>query len=183
LADLDAWNARLAGLEKSMAMGLRKALISAALIAEAEAKKNATRNPKVRSGRLRASIRAEVQGLTMSLKAGGTRNVRYAAQREFGGTIRPVRARWLTIPLPNALTGAGVPRFPGPRSVPGLFTVRSRAGNLVMMRKTANGVEPMYVLKDSVTQKAQPYLRPAVAVAVKKLGPVLADVVATAVLP
>jgi hypothetical protein len=41
----------------------------------------------------------------------------------------------------------------------------------------------MYVLKDSVTQKAQPYLRPAMAVAVKKLGPVLADVVATAVLP
>ena len=181
------WDAHLAKAAKTFEIALRKELIIASLIAVKEAKLNATKSPKVRSGRLRSSIVSEVRkgakGPEMALKAGSGQGVRYAAQREYGGTITPVRSRYLTIPLDAALTGAGVARYPSARSVPGLFLIRSLAGNLLLVQKVPGGIQPMYVLKDSVTQRAQPYLRPALQVAFESLSPKLAAAVTTAVLP
>lgn len=74
---------------------------------------------KRRTGRLAGSImgRAErFQGLP-GLRVGTLRGpaVPYAAVHERGGTIRPVRAKALAIPMEAALTPAGVDRFGGPR--------------------------------------------------------------------
>ncbi len=49
----------------------------------------------------------------------GVAGVKYARIQELGGTVRPVRKKWLTIPVGPALTPAGVARGPA-RSFPGL---------------------------------------------------------------
>lgn len=71
-----------------------------------------------RTGALAASIKSEVKGnsvgtLTLMLEAGGATGGRwggsggYAALQEYGGVIKPKRAKSLLIPLPNALTPKG----------------------------------------------------------------------------
>jgi len=69
-----------------------------------------------RTGRLAASISSRVEQeaaavfARLGLLTGGDL-LAYAAIQEFGGTVRPKRAKVLTIPLAAALTPAGVPRF------------------------------------------------------------------------
>lgn len=68
-----------------------------------------------RSRQLKDSFGSEVQGSTLGdlqvrvFSAG----VPYARIQEHGGEVRPKNAKNLTIPLKAALTGAGVPRYPG----------------------------------------------------------------------
>lgn len=77
-------------------IALERALHRIGMLITAKAKINAP----VDFGHLRNSIFYEVD-----MKEGGgvltvgTRGVPYAAIHEFGGVIRPVRARWLTIPI------------------------------------------------------------------------------------
>jgi len=122
-----------------------------------------------RTGRLRQSIVGSSKGrsgavVDVSLRAGGrvgNRSVPYAAAHEFGSTIRPKRARMLRIPLPAALTSAGVDRFPSPlrQTGAGLFYLRrSRRGNLILFNRVTS--EPWYVLRDKVEIPARPFLRP-----------------------
>ena len=67
---------------------------------------------QVRRGHLLQSINGKRVGsgdlskLAIMLTA-GSRTVPYARVQEFGGTVRPTRARNLRIPLPHILTGAG----------------------------------------------------------------------------
>jgi hypothetical protein len=123
----------------------------------------------VRTGRLRQSIRGSVNSpgggvIDVSLRAGGrvgNKSVPYAAAHEFGATIRPRRARMLRIPLPAALTGAGVDRFATPlrQTGAGLFYLRrSRRGSLILFHRVTG--EPWYVLKDKTRIPERPYLRP-----------------------
>ena len=103
---------------------LNQRLTRAALDTEARAKLNATSRPKVRSGRLRNSIRAfvldEGRGPSIVLQAGGTSGgagqVVYARVQEYGATIRAKGDGWLKIPVKGgaALTKAGVHRGSGP---------------------------------------------------------------------
>lgn len=72
------------------------------------------------------------------------------AIHEFGGTIRPRRSQYLAIPLPPALDSRGLPLRISPREWPNTFVLKSRKGNLLIVRRTANGIEPLYVLKRSV---------------------------------
>lgn len=110
---------------------LYRELVGVALDAEGRAKANATTSPMARTGALRRSIAGEVttktDGLRLVLSAGGRtggQDLRYARLQELGGVIRPVKRKWLTIPMPAAQTRAGVARggarsFPDLRFVPG----------------------------------------------------------------
>lgn len=70
----------------------------------------------------------------------------YARIQEFGGEVRPTRARFLTIPTAGNLTGAGVARFPSARDFiqthPGeTFFLRTKRGardSLLLMWKKPN---------------------------------------------
>ncbi len=84
--------------------------------------------------------------------------VPYARIQEGGGVITPVRAQYLTIPLPDNLTAAGVVRFPSAR---GLFENRSadrrpffatsRAGNLVIgLSERGRDTKFLFLLKKRV---------------------------------
>lgn len=98
-----------------------------------------------RSGLLRRSFGHEVDGkkledLKLRVFSAG---VKYANLQEYGGTIRPKPPRkYLTIPLPENLTGAGVPRYPSaaslrhdPREEGGTFIFKSKKGNLLIAQK------------------------------------------------
>lgn len=110
-----------------------------------------------RTGSLARGLTSSVTGGTLqTLKAtiGWTdsRSARIALVHERGATIRPKTKRFLAIPLPAALTPAGVERQDGPRSYPEAFIIRSKLGNLIIARTTGRGgsIEPLYALKSQV---------------------------------
>ena len=75
----------------------------------------------------------------------------YVGIHERGGTIRPRRARYLTIPLPAALDSRGVALRARARDWPDTFIATSRRGNLIIFqRRGRKEVVPLYVLKKSV---------------------------------
>jgi len=68
-----------------------------------------------------------------------------------GGVIRAKRSRYLTIPLPAACDGRGVPLKSSSRAWQGTFVIRSKRGNLLICIKGPNGKpKPLYLLKTSV---------------------------------
>ena len=111
---------------------------------------------KLRSGSLAGSFSVTETGTTAatwSMTVGTTS--KYAPMQEYGGTVRPVRKKWLTIPLDAALTPAGVLRAPAPDwSDPGkknTFFKWSKRGNLILFKKTGkNQITPLFVLKKQV---------------------------------
>lgn len=157
----------------SLRAAIRKKLTIAGLDMEADAKINATTRPKVRSDFLRNSIHHEIEeaqvgGFSLVLKAGNRTSIRYARMQEEGGTIRPKKGRFLAIPMSNAKTAAGVPRWPTPRAVPGLFALNLR-GRIFLVRKQGAGLEFLYRLKESVRIRGTKYLARAVARQQKRL--------------
>lgn len=120
---------------------------------EGEAKKNATRRPRARTGYLRNSIRTDVtddaRGLSLALRAGNRATVKYARAQEEGAVITPKRGRYLAIPLDSARTAAGVARWPSPRAVPGLFALEVR-GKVFLVRQQGPTLDFLYVLKERV---------------------------------
>lgn len=85
------------------------------------------RNPaemhlQVRSGFLRRSINWSVlnkfnlAGMELRVFTSG---VPYAVIQEYGGTITPKNGKYLTIPLPDALTPSGVPKYPSAAALRG----------------------------------------------------------------
>jgi hypothetical protein len=184
---LEEWARRLES-RSGPALGalLRRELAAEALRIESGAKSNATTRPRVRSGRLRASItgavRATPDGAEVSVRAGHGATVTYARAQEEGATIRP-RGRYLAIPLPSARTAAGVTRGRytrpgGLRQVPGLFVVRGRSGRLLLCeRKPGGGIRPLFVLHPGpIRIPATWYLRRAVEDGARRLRALLPDV-------
>jgi hypothetical protein len=176
-----------------------KVVQTAGLSAQAKAQAAVTGgNPlHTRSGRLRQSIGYRVQDQTNAVLlhlyagGGGRGEVKYAASHEYGATIRPVRGKFLAIPVGPALTGAGVARF-SPRDLQLRF-IATRSGGILVLKteqRTAGGRlkrggavgTPYFVLVREVTIPKRPYLRPALEDAAHKLGPELAQHVRTAVL-
>lgn len=100
----------------------------------------------------------------------GTRNVtlevpvEYAALQHFGGTIRPKRKKKLFQPLSRsvALRYHGNAR----RDFPGAFVIKSRKGNLLLVRKQdggargrrRSGLELLGLLRDSSRIPASPFM-------------------------
>lgn len=70
---------------------------------------------------------------------------------EFGAVIKPRTAKYLTIPLPEALDGRGVPLKKSAREWQNTFVARSKAGNLIIFQKRGAQIVPLYVLKSQVT--------------------------------
>lgn len=108
---------------------------------------------KRRTGTAAASVRpvpAKVEGDTVTGGVGS--NVRYLHFLYRGGTIRPRNAKHLAIPIGEALTPAGVPRFPSPRDAGKLIFIISKAGNKLLVRKNPDkSLTPLFVLKSQVT--------------------------------
>jgi phage gpG-like protein len=170
----------MADLGKNLATVIRPALIATALDAEKRAKKSVTAGESGlhrRTGKLAASIAGKViteDHLPAAvLSAGGRhggKDVRYAAIHELGGTVEAKPGKLLRIPLPEALTAAGVDRYGGRlrQMAPDKFVlIRSKKGNLLLMDRET--WKPWYVLREQVTIEARPYLRPSLDAAGEKL--------------
>lgn len=167
------FSARLERLAAGAYPAVRATVMRAGLAAERDAKRNATTAPRVRTGRLRSSIASSVEAagesLYLVLRAGGVgtdKDVKYARLQELGGTVRPIKGKYLAIPVGPAKTAAGVSRYASPRDVPGLVFVQSLKGQPLLVQLTGKGgkakVTVWYVLRRSVTVRARPYLKPAI---------------------
>lgn len=110
-----------------------------------------------RTGFLKKSIGYSVTGETL-----GTLELRvfsagmkYANIQEYGGVVRPKNAKYLALPIGNALGPRGVARKSGPRAYPDGFFFTSKKGNLIFAVKTGSKkkrrIEPLYLLRKSVT--------------------------------
>jgi len=127
---------------------------------------------QVRTGALRRSI---VPGPILSGPAGVTGSVLagqklpYARIQEFGGTIRPVHAQFLAIPLgpwskdkTMPLTAKGVSRF-GPLDAEQAGWRTFIAKNIIFGRQPGDRTPtPLFALKKEVTIPARPYFWPTV---------------------
>lgn len=121
---------------------------------------------KRRTGRLAASISHQVQEVSdavfgrLGILNGGEAAV-YAGVQEFGATITPKRAKVLAIPLPAALTPAGVPRF-SPTEAAEFYDATwwgtSKAGNAILFGRKGDQLVPLFVGKKSVTVKPAYFL-------------------------
>ena len=99
----------------------------------------------------------------------GETNARIAAFRDTGGTIRPKAGRALRIPLPPALTSAGVDRFPWPAFVfkealpygNGVTRWFARNHTLYMVtgKKKMSVITPMYSLVPQATVGPHPWFQ------------------------
>lgn len=106
-----------------------------------------------RSGNLIQSIKdsVKVEGSSLGTLQGSIgSNLPYARTQEFGATITPKHSKYLAIPLPAALDANGSPLKPSPRDWDRTFVARSKAGNLIIFRRTGAKVTPLYVLKSKV---------------------------------
>lgn len=118
----------------------------------------------VRTGALRRSMGFSVDGDGFESSLRVFAGTPYANIQEEGGTIRPKNKRFLTVPLPDALTPAGVlkggarlvqrgKRYETADGRP-TFIFRSKRGNLLVGARAKNGqTRLLYALKTSVTLK------------------------------
>jgi len=109
-----------------------------------------------RTGALKRSFGVSVGGDLASGIAGTvTTTSKYFAIQEFGGTIRPVQAKFLAIPLDAAKTPAGVTLYPSPlrQSLPTAFPEGTFVRNHVLFGRKDGKAIALFALKKSVTLK------------------------------
>ncbi|CAO3460817.1 hypothetical protein [Azospirillum argentinense] len=103
-----------------------------------------------------AGLRALVDGVTVvpAARLAGVRGtIRVPgtlAGHEDGAIITPRRSKYLTVPLPAALDGRGVPLRRSARDWQDTFVAPGRGGSLVIFQRRPSGAVPLYVLKRSV---------------------------------
>lgn len=140
--------------------------------------KNPPNKPiQVRTGALRSSVNVHIKGVTIKGVQGritaGNREAKYARAQEFGGIIRPRRARYLRVPLPDTLLPSGEIR-PGDQIVrANRFGKTSRRGRswstadgdptfirdgVIYARRPGGDVDPIYKLRRSVRLTARRYV-------------------------
>ena len=83
----------------------------------------------------------------------------YATIHEKGGTIQAKYAEYLTMPLPRALTPAGVVKKPA-TDWEDTFVQKSKKGNLIIFQKSGRNIIPLFVLKRKVKIPKRPYIAP-----------------------
>lgn len=165
--------------------GLRQAITSQlnsiALRAQRETKLLVQSRLRRRTGRLINSVGGGVRtGRGDVIEAFASASTEYAAAQELGAVIRPKRGRYLTIPLSPVLTQAGVQRQSA-RSFAGLFVIRSRRGNLLLVRRTTSGIEPVFALVERVRLRPKHFLRDGMAKAASQAPPLFRAALARAV--
>lgn len=157
--------------KRDLRAGIMDGIERSARLVEANVKREQlSGNPVgVRSGRLRSSVRTDLRERTLEARVGT--NVHYAPPIEEGATIRPKRAKYLTIPLRAAKTAAGKARGSA-REVGAQYEstfVRKgkRRGSRILYGKRGNQVTPLFVLVKRVKIKPKrPFQRAARAVGV-----------------
>lgn len=77
----------------------------------------------------------------------------YMALQETGGTMTPQSSQFLTIPLPAAMDGSGVPLRERAGDWDRTFVNRGPSGKLLIWRRDGDQVVPLYVLEEEVTVK------------------------------
>ena len=159
--------------KKDVVAALHAITVRMAAQAEAYAKGNATRKLRVRTGRLRSSLKGKPlllnrREFAISLSS----DVEYAPTHEFGATLTPKRSKFLTIPVKKELkTKAGAQRYPSARSVPGLTYAQTLKGQPVLLHQLTG--EVWYVLRQKVEIEERPFMRPALKRVVKNISPEL----------
>lgn len=105
-----------------------------------------------RSGKLVQSIidSVAVRGTNFETLTGYISADFPAHVHEFGATIRPKSAKYLTVPLPPALNSDGTPKKKSARDWENTFVAKSKAGNLIIFQRRGSQIVPLYVLKTSV---------------------------------
>lgn len=95
--------------------------------------------------------------------------LKYAAIHEFGGTIRPTKAKFLTIPLKASLTRSGVARWTARELMNGgggkftdtwIYRKDDGSDPLILGREMSGKIRALFKLVKSVRIPARPYLRP-----------------------
>ena len=102
------------------------------------------------TGQTRKSFGHRVTGATLAdLRLVKFTTSPIAVTNEFGATIRPVHSRYLTIPMPAALTASGVPRETSARNWPDTWVEETQGGHLMIFHEDpgeAGVAEPLYLL-------------------------------------
>ena len=135
---------------KAMPKSLERAVKKSLVVIKSSALRNLTGgNPlNVNTGRLRGSVQFVLKpGKNPSGHVGP--NVRYDSIHETGGTIRPVRAKFLTIPFPGVKGRA--------RDYQNTFIAKS----VIFQKLAGGGIKPLFSLKKSVRIPKRPYMAPA----------------------
>lgn len=161
------------GLRQALKEGMTEAVRRVANEVRTEILRSTTGgNPlNVRTGNLRRSwsgfprVEETGEGPVATLRSASV----YSAIHEFGGTIRPVRAAFLTIPLPGAMNASGtrtpysareLHESPGLAGFKSTFINRSRTAILGVL--PGGGLVPLFAIKDSVVMPARHYISKAV---------------------
>lgn len=146
------------GTAKVLSTELRSFLdsVSQALVQRHSGKWPGGTTPKTlskRSGGMLQTIvdSVQVDGQTFSAIRGTIGGSMIARVQEFGATITPKRASFLTVPLPAALDSNGCPLKKSAREWSNTFVAKTKKGNLVIFQRRGSMIVPLYVLKTSVT--------------------------------
>lgn len=128
---------------------------------------------KRRTGSLARSVvgGAIMRGNLPTIRVGIFRgpSLAYAAMQEYGGTILPKNAKALALPVNDALTPAGVARYPSPRNYPsplrfvpwkGAKAIGALydADQLRRAKQNWAAVRPLWILMSSVDMPGKHYL-------------------------
>jgi len=106
---------------------------------------------KERTGRLKGSLTYEETHDTVEISAGGADEVDYAAIHHYGGTIRPKKKKFLTIPFPGGPADQRVPL----RAADFNDTFVAKG---IIFQKRGEQIEPLFILRKSVEIPASPYM-------------------------
>jgi len=159
------------GQGKALAALLRKEMIITGLSAQGATQGLINQRLRVRSGFLQRSPAFRVEEVAalpeLHVSAGGGQGkrgeLRYAALQEYGGTVRPVKGKFLAIPVGPALTGAGVARYASARDVPGLSFIPTAGGGAVLGKSKGRGknarMETWFILRRQVTIQGRYFVR------------------------
>lgn len=152
---------RIKEMKQSLRIERRKAIENSSvyLMNYIQDKKLSGQVLKRRTARLADSIGYKVEEKGTSFIGGVGTPVVYSVIHETGGTIRAKNAKYLTIPLSDAMTPAGVVRKPA-RQWADTF-VRKIRNNLFIFSKESGSPVPIFLLKKSVNIPKRPYIKPA----------------------
>jgi len=107
---------------------------------------------KERTSRLKGSLTHEEMADTGEISAGGgPGEVDYAAIHHYGGTIRPKKKKFLTIPFPGGPADKRVPL----RAADFADTFVAKG---IIFQKRGEDIVPLFILKKSVEIPARPYM-------------------------
>lgn len=146
-----------------------------------------------RSQSLVTSVRHELRrvggALESEVSVGGAYQglrVPYARLQEYGGTVVPVRGKYLTIPVGPALNAVGLARYESARQAPKLTFIRAKSGPLLARitrgkEGAPDKIEVWYVLRTSTTLQPKRFLRDAWSEVVEALPGRLSAAAAAAV--